>query len=463
MQSAVLNNTLWQSILGFNFDDADGDYCFSVRLAQEQGWTTHFTEQAILEYRRFMYLAATENFMVSPSAIVDEVWHLHLLFTTSYQQFCRLLGKEIAHIPSTHSKAEGVKFKVAKEQTVVSYERVFGAMPAAIWEYGTMADSLGLKKARSPLNRLVKTSIVVFALLLPIAFWVLRPVYAHLNNPYFLFGYLALVILAFRMLQRTNRRLFQRMVAQFPKDSFPFHFTPAEGIFLKTGKLSDVVDNVVNGLFQKEAVAVVGDRTLKSESTNIPLTPEEGIVTVLLEEQGQTDYTALRRQLLAKPIFENARNGGNILQKAIAESSEFTTIFTLNFWVLGIVLLLGLTRVATGIARDKPILLILITMIIVLLVIVGYLVQLPKFANTVTLTDQYREKLTSELAPAAWSYFLLGAAALSLSFAPVAQTAGYKGSGSSDSGGGSCGSDSGGGSSCGSSCGSGCGGCGGGD
>ena len=82
-----MNQGLWNKILAFDFDSPPTEYGFSIRLANENYWTKAFTELAILEYRKFMYLAATSDFMVSPSEIVDTVWHQHLIFTQSYQEF----------------------------------------------------------------------------------------------------------------------------------------------------------------------------------------------------------------------------------------------------------------------------------------------------------------------------------------------------------------------------------------
>ena len=105
-----MNNIFWDTILKFDFDDPEGEYVFSTRLASENFWTKNFTEIAILEYKKFMYLAATSSSMVSPSEIIDKVWHLHLVYTESYNDFCKLLGKQIKHIPSTHNKKEISKF-----------------------------------------------------------------------------------------------------------------------------------------------------------------------------------------------------------------------------------------------------------------------------------------------------------------------------------------------------------------
>ena len=83
-----MNKQLLNEVLAFSFDGEFSEYGFSTRLAKENSWTKNFTEQAILEYKKFMYLAATANAMVSPSEIVDIVWHQHLIFTQSYKKFC---------------------------------------------------------------------------------------------------------------------------------------------------------------------------------------------------------------------------------------------------------------------------------------------------------------------------------------------------------------------------------------
>lgn len=90
-----MDRTLWQKTAAFDLDDQPGQYTFSVRLMHENSWTRSFTTDAILEYRKFMFLEATSGKMVSPSETVDTIWHLHLLFSESYQEFCNLLGKQI--------------------------------------------------------------------------------------------------------------------------------------------------------------------------------------------------------------------------------------------------------------------------------------------------------------------------------------------------------------------------------
>jgi hypothetical protein len=183
-----MNQILWNHILQFEFDQTPGKYGFSTRLAKENYWTKSFTEKAILEYKKFMYLAATEEAMVSPSEIVDTVWHQHLIFTQSYQEFCALLGKQVQHIPSTHHKPDLQKFRLAKARTVQLYEKAFGQQPNEIWNYQDMFDSLNLVKAKLKIRTIIILSILVFLILLLPSYYLLKPIYIHIDNPYFLIG-----------------------------------------------------------------------------------------------------------------------------------------------------------------------------------------------------------------------------------------------------------------------------------
>src|SRR5947199_354356 len=76
--------------------------------------------RAIEEYRRFAFLAVAAGHPVSPSDAVDQVWHLHLLYTRSYWvQFCgEVLGKPLHHEPSTGGGGEAAKFDAWYGQTL---------------------------------------------------------------------------------------------------------------------------------------------------------------------------------------------------------------------------------------------------------------------------------------------------------------------------------------------------------
>jgi hypothetical protein len=102
----MINNAMWQRALDYPIDNIHSEYGFGTRLASENYWTINFTQRAILEYRKFMFLAANSDLMVSPSPVVDVVWHEHLTFTQSYHEFCDILGKQIQHVPSTRDSQD---------------------------------------------------------------------------------------------------------------------------------------------------------------------------------------------------------------------------------------------------------------------------------------------------------------------------------------------------------------------
>ncbi len=95
-----------------------------------------FAARAISEYRRFLYLAVVAGHQVSPSDDVDQVWHLHLLYTESYwnRLCCDVLAMPLHHHPTTGGASERAKFDAWYRTTLESYRRVFlEDPPADIW------------------------------------------------------------------------------------------------------------------------------------------------------------------------------------------------------------------------------------------------------------------------------------------------------------------------------------------
>jgi len=180
-----MNTELWEKIEAFNLDHPISEYGFSTRLANENLWTKNFTQKAITEYKKFMYLAATSGCMVSPSEIVDVVWHQHLIFTQSYAEFCKILGKNIQHIPSTHNRQEAAKFKEAKEATTKLYNEAFGNQPFDIWSCESITETLALKKMRFDVDSCMVAAVFLLVVLGFLLFSTLRPVFASINNPAF--------------------------------------------------------------------------------------------------------------------------------------------------------------------------------------------------------------------------------------------------------------------------------------
>jgi hypothetical protein len=126
---------LYARLAAFAFDDPSAERPFSVRLAQENGWTAEFAGQAIDEYRRFLFLAITSGQTVVPSQVVDKVWHLHLIYTRSYwDDLCRgVLGRPLHHHPSSGGASAKRECQSGYQVTLALYRREFGAPPEAIW------------------------------------------------------------------------------------------------------------------------------------------------------------------------------------------------------------------------------------------------------------------------------------------------------------------------------------------
>ena len=127
---------LWDKIQNFNLDDPDSSFPFSKKLTKENNWSPSFTNKAIEEYKKFIFLCCISPTGASPSETVDEVWHLHLTYTDNYwNKFCRqTLGKEIHHHPSKGGYKEKHKHVNWYSETLQLYEEVFETKPPEdIW------------------------------------------------------------------------------------------------------------------------------------------------------------------------------------------------------------------------------------------------------------------------------------------------------------------------------------------
>ena len=184
---------IWTNILQFDLDQPISEYGFSTRLAYENGWSFHFTKRAITEYKKFMFLAGTSSEMVSPSPVVDIVWHQHLIFTQSYKVFCDILGKRIEHVPSRHNYMEKAKFETALSYTHNKYREFWDEPPADIWleqnELSELDKSQNRASASTWVN-LVASIFLIGILYYPISA-LLKPYLIEIENPHFLIGYCA--------------------------------------------------------------------------------------------------------------------------------------------------------------------------------------------------------------------------------------------------------------------------------
>ncbi len=161
MKTIILpeNDPLWSRLCHFSPDHPDAAFPFSKKLAKEERWTESFTKKAIEEYKKFVYLCCALPHGASPSETVDKVWHLHLTYTENYwEEFCPdILQRKLHHHPSNGGKNENDKHKNWFEETLRSYQEVFGEMPP---------EDIWLNKKRSVLRPFFRKYFHAAALLL---------------------------------------------------------------------------------------------------------------------------------------------------------------------------------------------------------------------------------------------------------------------------------------------------------
>lgn len=129
---------LWQKIEDFEIDDPESSFSFSDRLARENDWSMELSLRTILEYKKFIFLICIAPEPMTPSDEIDQVWHLHLLYTQSYwiELMEGVLGRQIHHGP-TRGKEEQARFKDQYQFTLDLYKKTFGYEPPSdIWPSG---------------------------------------------------------------------------------------------------------------------------------------------------------------------------------------------------------------------------------------------------------------------------------------------------------------------------------------
>lgn len=121
---------LWDKVRTFEIDDVDASFTFTDRLVRENQWSLEYTLRTILEYKKFIFLIVISDFPQTPSDQIDQVWHLHLLYTESYWiELCeKTIQKNIHHGP-TKGAEEKITFKEQYIKTLNYYEFIFKEKP----------------------------------------------------------------------------------------------------------------------------------------------------------------------------------------------------------------------------------------------------------------------------------------------------------------------------------------------
>ena len=123
-------------LLSYTVGCDDVELPFTLRLAQENGWSLVYSKRVFEEYKRFCYMCMHSKMSCTPSLDVDQAWHLHLTYSHDYwKRFCpELLGKPLHHGPTLGGNDEDIKFLEQYNETLQFYEQVFGVVPPKdIW------------------------------------------------------------------------------------------------------------------------------------------------------------------------------------------------------------------------------------------------------------------------------------------------------------------------------------------
>ena len=114
------------------------------------------------EYKRFLAIKVIAEdteapFSLSPSAVVDQVWHQHILHTKQYRLTCTALGVYIDHDPAGAGDPESVREKRLK-MTKAFYKTVFNEdAPDKYWKMKEASNPVKLKNSNEDDRKIVMT------------------------------------------------------------------------------------------------------------------------------------------------------------------------------------------------------------------------------------------------------------------------------------------------------------------
>ncbi len=361
---------LWNEVRGFQLDSLEEEYGFSIKLSYENNWSVQFTEDAILEYKKFMFLVAVTKSMVSPSHIIDIVWHLHLTFSESYQDFCEILGKNVKHIPSTGKKGEKAVLSNAVNFTAEKYENYFGTRNEVIWTTKSFENEVKVNEANAILKQLTNNHFLFFGALLSVPFFFLwKPILLKIGNPDFIFLAIGFFVITFGTIELLIGHSFKKAFKVLIDQNFYIKKLRKEESFqvIET-KIDKLILYKINNLFESDHIDI-----LEGSSSSIGFLKEEltedvyeNTVLNYMEESPGDSLKTIIEELKNKPIFIKLHNVSKLIREKILYSKEVVEYKIVIACMLFFFFSFVFSRFFLGIFRGKP-----VTIIMFFLVIVG--------------------------------------------------------------------------------------------
>lgn len=476
---------LYQRIQAFNLDKATASFPFSHRLARENGWTLDFAQQVIEEYKIFAFLAIVVGHPVTPSEQVDQAWHLHLIYTRSYwEEFCpQVLGKPLHHGPTAGGTDEQAKHYNWYEKTLSSYVKWFGmAPPVKIWppseqRFGhdlqtvrvNRADYWIVPKLQLPRFAMWRSKITRFGLAaIGCAFTLSSCTIAGTTNPlnwqggeflrFYLFAWIVAFVLA--LIVRSNLTYRARRIDVEAVDLHPYEIA-----YLANDQPHRAVDAAIAVMINQKHLAVDSSAKTFVAKTPLPSDCHPLEQAILNAANAPIHLNQLYRSVI-KPL-DQIRD--RLIEFNLSPNSNQRWLSRLIPALLFLpVLGLGLSKIAIGVARAKPVGFLIFLCIVT--AFVSWLFWLTPSSHRNRNGEKVLARLKSKYArfrapqaatqtiatDVAIAVGLFGIATLGSEFASFKQIVQPASSSSGGVYGGDSGSDGGGG------CGGGCGGCGGG-
>jgi hypothetical protein len=110
---------------------------FADKVSRKHGFSKKYALKAVKEYKKFLYLAVISDFHVTPSKIIDIIWHEHILFTQAYRKFCdTIIEYNLNHHPELFpTQEQTARYHAQYLDTLSLYVAEFGILPTDdIWE-----------------------------------------------------------------------------------------------------------------------------------------------------------------------------------------------------------------------------------------------------------------------------------------------------------------------------------------
>ena len=375
---------LYKRIQAFALDRPDSQLSFSQRLAKDNGWSLGYTQRAIEEYKKFIFLAVAAGHPVTPSDQIDQVWHLHLTYTRLYwQEFCpKILQTTLHHEPTRGGSSEQLKFGSWYSKTLESYEQFFGHIPPIdIWpkpkdRFGRDLHFIRINTQQSwvlskpnltiflkpQLRKIGIFTFLVFLSLMITSCQIISQIPNPMNftGPEFLTFYISLVVMGIALAAwlRFSLCLVSTNTKQQPDlNTYEIAFLAGGNHRLIMAAITSLIkQGYVEVLKEKSPFGRTQSKLVVTGKINAIADPvEKAVAQDILATDGAIEQVFRKSTGMKDSIRARLEQLGLFLSDAQALKAQIYPSL-----IVVILLGIGLCKMAVGISRDKPVGLLLI-------------------------------------------------------------------------------------------------------